>query len=246
MKRLAVRSGWLVLLSVVLGFAQQPAGGIAPRAKADDYAARAQEGDTVYAASLIPAKQVKNLFAFDISGEYLVFEVACYINPSSALQIQRDNFVVKGRAQGELTHEAEADTVASVTQQKNLPKPASRRPDVGGAVGVGYETYTDPVTGRKVHGVYTDAEVGVGIGNNGSAQRYPTPGGLPEDRELLRNQLLARSLPEGKLDRAVAGYLYFPRAGLKPQPDGTYLLKYLIDSGNSGASKEVSLTVPVK
>jgi hypothetical protein len=53
-------------------------------------------------------------------------------------------------------------------------------------------------------------------------------------------------LPEGKLDHAVAGYIYFPRAELKPQPDGTYLLKYLIESGNSGASKEISLTVPVK
>jgi hypothetical protein len=240
MKRLAFRLGLLVLLSAGLQFAQQGAGGISPRAKADDYAANAQEGSTVYAASLLPAKQVKNLFAFDISGDYLVFEVACYINPSNPLQIQRDDFVVKGRAQGELTHQAEADTVASVTQQKNLPKPASRKPDVGGAVGVGYQTGTDPYTGRKVHGVYTDAEVGVGIGNDGSAQRYPTPGGTLEDRELLRNQLVARSLPEGKMDHAVAGYLYFPRAGLKPQQDGTYVLKYLI------ASKEVSLTVPVK
>jgi hypothetical protein len=240
MKRLAVRLGLLVLLSAGLAFAQQGAGGISPRTKADDYAAKAQEGTTVYAASLVPAKQVKNLFAFDISADYLVFEVACYINPSSPLQIQRDDFVVKGRAQGELTHQAEADTVASVTQQKNLPKPASRKPDVGGAVGVGYESGTDPYTGRKVHGVYTDAEVGVGIGNDGSAQRYPAPGGTLEDRELLRNQLVARSLPEGKQDHAVAGYLYFPRAGLKPQADGTYLLKYLF------ASKEVSLVVPVK
>ncbi len=219
------------MLLVVSGFSQ----GIPPRAKADDYAAKVQVDGKVYAASLIPAKQVKHIFAFDISATYLVFEVACFADADHPSQLLREDFAVKGRTQGELTHQVEAETVASVIQQQNTPKPPSHKPDMAVGTAVGYESGTDPVTGRKVHGVYTEAGVGVGVGND--SPRYPTPGGLPEDRELLQTQLRVRSLPEGKFDHPVAGYLFFPKAGLKADANGKYPLEHL---------NEAAILVPEK
>ncbi len=210
--------------------------GVPPRAKADDYAAKVQVDGKVYAASLIPAKQVKRIFAFDISATYLVFEVACFADADHPSHLLREDFAVKGRLRGELTHEADPETVASVIQQQHAPEPPSMKPDVAVGTAVGYETGTDPVTGRKVHGVYTDTAVGVGVGNE-SSPRYPTPGGLPQDRELLQAQLRARSLPEGKFDHPVAGYLFFPKAGLKADANGKYPLEHL---------NEAAILVPEK
>ena len=238
MKNSALGFAFLVMAFTSALVAQEPGSGVPPRAKADDYAVKAQAAGVTFAASLISAKQVRDMFAYDISSSYVVFEVACYIDTATPRQILREDFVVKGRAQGELTHQVEAETVASVMAQKNMPKPPSNKPSVGVGTTVGYESGTDPVTGRKVHDVYTSTGVGVGIGNDG---RYPPVyNGPPVDRDMLQAQLRARSLPEGKFDHAIAGYLFFPRAGFKTQQDGRYALEYLMDS------KEVVLPVPDK
>ncbi|MDQ2840589.1 MAG: hypothetical protein M3Y72_06040, partial [Acidobacteriota bacterium] len=217
-----------VLFSVQLGLAQarQPHG-LPARASANDYAAHVQVGDVTYAASLLSPDQVKHTFAFDVSKMYLVFEVAVYPGGSSTAPVPLDpkGFVI-GVGRGDVVHRADAVTVASVIQQKNLPKPSSREGSVVASTEVGYESGTDPYTGRRVHGTYTDTQVGVGTGRDNGPTAYPRSGGYPQDRQLLEDQLWDKSLPENKILRATAGYIYFPISLLKKQPNGLYTLEY--------------------
>jgi len=79
----------------------------------------------------------------------------------------------------------------------------------------------------------------------GPQPQYPTPGGLPGDRELLQRELTERGLPTGKFDHPVAGYVYFSRTEVKKDANGAYPLEYLGDDSN-GPSLATPLPVPVK
>jgi hypothetical protein len=224
--------------------------GIPARPAASDYAAKAEWQHASFAASLVPAKQVEHLFAFDISKTYVVFEVACYASDDKALKISREAFVVKVNASGDAVHPAEPVTVASAIERQNQPEiPSSHPVSVAGGATIGYEHGTDPYTGRPVNGVYTAEQVGVRTGDDRTMQRpdpVAKPGGTYEDRKMLEAQLTARSLPEGPVDHAVAGYLFFRKSDLKAQPDNTYALQYLADEDGSGATHAVTISVPKK
>jgi hypothetical protein len=75
----------------------------------------------------------------------------------------------------------------------------------------------------------------------GPVPQFPSPGGWPQDRELLEQQLAERSLPAGRFDHPVAGYLYFPHSLLKKKAKGVYELVYLADPAGT-----VELIVPAK
>ena len=252
--RSAFAASITLLIAAPLSLAQlrQPHG-LPARASANDYAAQLQVGDVIYGASLLSPDQVKHTFAFDISKTYLVFEVAVYpgANSTAPVPLDPEGFVI-GVAGGDVVHRADAVTVASVIQQKNLPKPPSRAGTVVASTEVGYESGTDPYTGRRVHGTYTDAQVGVDTGRDNGPPAYPKPGGYPQDRQLLEDQLWDKSLPEIKILRATAGYLYFPASLLKKQPNGIYKLEYLgpqnqdDESEASAAFEKVELKVPAK
>ncbi len=223
--------------------------GIPARPLPSDYAAQAEWKSGAIGASIVPPKQVEHLFAFDISKTYLVFEVACYANDKEPLKVSREAFVIKVNASGDAIHHAEPDTVASAIQRQNQPPmPSVRNKNIGVGAEVGYEHGVDPVTGRRVNGVYTGAEVGVGADNGRSSPPDPVakPGGTYEDRRMLEAQLTARSLPDGPVDHAVAGYLFFRKSDLKIQPDKTYALEYLADQDDSGGTRAITISVPLK
>lgn len=225
--------------------------GVPARPSASDYAAKAAWRSGVIAASIVPPKQVEHLFAFDISRTYVVFEVACYANDANPLKISREAFVVKVNASGDSVRHAEPDTVASAIQRQNQPPmPSIHDRDVAIGADVGYEHGVDPVTGRPVNGVYTGGRVGAGEGTaDGGRASYPDPvtkpGGTYEDRKMLETQLAARSLPDGNVDHAVAGYLYFRKSDLKSQGNN-YELQYLADEDGSGVTHAVTVSVPRK
>jgi hypothetical protein len=229
-----------VLLSVLMVsgtlFAQERTG-VPVRGTPEEYAAHVSSGGRVYAATVLPADQVKHLFAFDISKNYVVVEVACYPGGAS-LNIEPDSFVAKGAKDKGVIRSNDAVTVAADIQQKNTPRPPSLTSPVYSEASVGYETGTDPYTGRRVHGVYGGG--GVGVGGDPGPQ-FPSPGGWPQDRELLEHQLASRSLPAGRFDHPTAGYLYFPQVLLKKKGKGVYQLEYLADAAGT-----VELTVPAK
>jgi hypothetical protein len=222
------------ILAVLIGLgsaafllhAQTPYG-VHPRASASDYAVSQQTPSGKFAASLVPKQEVKRLFSVDISNTYAVFEVACY--PSGSVQLAAGDFVVKsGGMSADYTHPADAVTVASVIQDKNTPRPPSRNTTtVVTNASIGYASETDPYTGRKVHGVYTEAGAGVGTGLPDAYPPGPPPKGSTDyDRMTLQQQLAARALPDGSFTAPVAGFLYFPAKEVKKK-DGVYELDYL-------------------
>ncbi len=228
------RAFLLALCSVLLSAQQQQPKGVRPKDKPEDYAVHVQNHGLTIAAAALSASEVKHLFAYDISRNYVVFEVACYPDSNSKFQLESDDFVVKTGDKGEMAYRADPPTVAAVIQQKNTPKPASAT--VYTEANIGYESGTDPYTGRRVHGVYTGGGVGV---SNYPVPQYPTPGGYPQDRDLLESQLWNRSLPEGTFMAPVAGYLYFPSSLLKNKSGGGYVLAY------RGADSSFKLNLPV-
>ena len=207
---------------------------------------KATGGDATYAASLVPAEQAKHLFAFDITGKYLVFELACFPGENKTVQIDADDFVIKRGDKGELTHPVEGSAVALAIQLQNLPKNPNRNSQVYTEAHVGYESGRDPVTGQRVNGVYGGGGAAVEHGGPPPPPDYPRPGGMPQDRELLQTQLEERGLPVGKFDHAVAGYLYFPRAAVKKDDSGNYQLEHLGETNATGTSEKIELTIPTK
>ena len=238
-----------VSLCAAIAFAQQ-SNGLPPRANAADYQARVSVAGVTYAASLVPAEEVKHQFAFDITKSYVVFEIALYPGTGSAADVDPNGFTVRVSQNGDQVRSADAATVASVIQQKNLPPPPSKTGPVVASTAIGYESGRDPYTGQRVHGTYTDTQVAVGRPDYGPPP-MPSPGGYPQDRQLLENQLWAKSLPAGKLVRPIAGYLYFPTSSLKKKASGMYELEYLgsasqpVLKGSSSLSA-VQLQIPAK
>ncbi|MGA8026595.1 MAG: hypothetical protein WB992_05575 [Bryobacteraceae bacterium] len=235
------RLGPACLAIAICGFAQT-APGLPPRPNPSDYSANVQTNNGTYSASLISADQVKRSFAVDISKTYRVFEVAYYPSQSGNVAIDGDDFLLKTAGNSEFIHPADSVTVASVMQQKNTPRPPSERQvAVVPSASVGYESGTDPNTGRRVHDVYTETGVSVGP-NPGPDPRFPPPpGSSPYDRQVLEAQLAQRALPQGRFSVPVAGYLYFPASGIKKKSNGAYEIDYMGDD-----SGKVHLQVPSK
>jgi hypothetical protein len=202
-----------------------------------DYTATTTTRSAVYAASLIPAGEVKHIFAGDVSKTYIVFEFACYPVVNSSVALSPDDFLVRTGQKGEYVHAAPPATVMAVIAKKDLPRPPSNSDvTVMGGAEIGYETATDPYTGRRIHGTYTDAQVGVAKGSAPPPFSMPVP-----DLGDLEAQLDQRSLPSGTFSTPVAGFLYFPARELKKNSDGRYTLEYL---GSSG--ERATLQVPVR
>ncbi len=224
--------------------------GVHPRATPDDYAVKAQGKNAAYAASLVPTEQAKHLFAFDITGKYLVFEVAYFPQDNHWAQIDIDDFVIKRGDKGDVTHVADGNAVASEIQRENAPKHAESlgagNAQVHTEAHVGYESGRDPVTGQRVNGTYSGAGVAVGNGGPADPPDPIRPGASPEDRRILSAQLQDRQLPTGKFDHAVAGYLYFAKNTVKKDSNGNYVLEHLGETDSLNVSEKVELVIPAK
>lgn len=253
MIRLLTGAAAIWLCSSVI-WAQQPAPlqprGVAPRSTPADYTAHVSINGVTYAASLLSPAEVKHAFAFDISRSYVVFEVAVYPQSSARIDLDPNGFVVRSSHSGEPLRPSDSVTVASDIQQKNLPPLPSRGPAVTASTAIGYESGTDPYTGQRYHGTYTASQVAVDNRDN-FPPVAPSPGGYPQDRALLENQLWDKSLPQARVERPTAGYLYFPSSPLKKKSSGEYELEYLGSRDepvlNGGASSQrIVLVIPAK
>jgi len=230
----------LTLVTALVANAQRSTG-LRPRPAPADYQSSQETPRSSYAASFVPADQVKHLFAVDISKEYVVLEVAVFPKGPDGPDLASDDFTIKSGDKGDLIHAADPTTVASVIQRKNAPRwPGEKQSDVYTEANVGYGTGTDPTTGRRIHDVYGGTGVGVERGPGYGAPQPPRPGATSEDRVELQGQLSAKTLPVGSSNKAVAGYLYFPAEVVKKK-DGKYWLVYLGDP-----SGRVTLALPTK
>ncbi len=231
--RVTFTAMWLLAGSVLFGQNQPQPGnqqsqGVRPRAQASDYATQAHNGQAILAATVIPSQQVKQLFAYDISKTYIVVEVACYPVTQGPIALHNSDFSIRLATKADSVPPTEAATVAAMIQRKTMPPAPGKSIPVYTEANVGYESGTDPYTGRRVHSTYTG--VGVGVGGP-PVSSYPSSGNYPIDPSLLEDQLLRRSLPEGTVSKPIAGYLYFPTSLLKKEK-GFYLLAVQDDNTN--------------
>jgi hypothetical protein len=221
MKRIA-----LMLVAVIAAFASN---GIRPRGSATDYPAHATSDGVTVAAAVVPPAQVRKIFAADLNGSgYIVIEVAMYPESAPEVDVSSGDFMISAAGETSAIPPVSARTIAGVLDRKNSP-PRGRDTDV--AASVGYETGTDPVTGRRVSGTYT----GVAVENGPHGTLAPPPSG--PDPWTMKQELEERSLPEGKSTQPVAGYLYFPKLSKKSRNAGYDLTYY-------GVNSKIRLSIP--
>ena len=200
----------ILLAASAVALATDPRG-LKPRSGPADYPAHETGTDVTIGAAVLTPAQVKSTFATDLSG-YLVLEVGVYPGAGQAVDVSIGDFAVRVGSEGEIVRAANPQAIAASNQRKKAPKP-SRASDVTlyPSATIGYEsgTYTDPASGqrRRAGGVYTDAGVGVGIGDQGP--QMPRPGSTDRDRDVMNQELTDKMLPDGKTSDPVAGYVYF-------------------------------------
>ena len=220
MKRIA-----LMLVAVIAAFASN---GIRPRGSAADYPAHVTSDGVTIAAAVVPPAQVRKMFAADLNGMgYIVIEVAVYPETAPDADVSSGDFMLSPAGETSAVPPVSARTIAGVLDRKNSP-PHVRDTDVTATVG--YETGTDPVTGRRVSGTYT----GVAVENGPPGTLSPPPSG--PDPWTMKQELEERSLPEGKTKQPIAGYLYFPKLSKKSRGAGYELTYY-------GVSGKVQLSI---
>jgi hypothetical protein len=151
MKRIA-----LMLVAVIAAFASN---GIRPRGSAADYPTHVTSDGVTIAAAVLPPAQVRKIFAADLnSGGYIVIEVAVYPETAPEVDVSSGDFMLSPAGETSAAP-VSARTIAGVLDRKNSP---SRGRDTDVTANVGYETGTDPVTGRRVSGTYTGVAVANG------------------------------------------------------------------------------------
>ena len=201
--------------------------GLRPRGSANDYPVHATQNGVTVAAAVIAPAQVRKIFATDLnSGGYVVVEVALYPEPGRQVDLTAGDFMLGVVSEPSSVRPVDARSIVGALERKNSPQ--QRTTDIGATVG--YESGTDPYTGRRVSGVYT----GVGVAN--APQGTLGPPVQSPDPWYMEQELQDRSLPEGKITQAVAGYLYFPR--IKKSKNGAYQITYY------GMNPKLTLVVP--
>lgn len=241
----------ILLLPAVLLIAASP--GIRPRADAQSYPVHQEQPEYSIGAVIVPPDQVKKMFKLDLNhAGYVVVEVGVYPAPGKDVDLYPTDFTLNVGNQLTGARPVDADTVAELAVGKDPDTVASSPHDVNTSVRttIGHGTYTDPTTGRRSNGTYTDAEAGVGVGGPASqscraAECPPTTWPAPpvdqpsktQTRNSISQDLWEKSLPDGKTVHAVAGYLYFPKPS-KKQKDAAWNLRY------ENADAKVQLTLP--
>ena len=144
----------LVLLSfAMVVFAGET--GIRPRPAAADYPAHQSGAGVTLGAVVVPADQVKKLFAVDLNKlGYVVVEMAVY--PDANIEIAARDFLLRIGSDGSTVRPATAATMAGRLHTKASPPPQlPSRVQVHGSETVGYESgdLRRPQGRRRLYGV---------------------------------------------------------------------------------------------
>ncbi len=198
-------------------FAQPPAAGIRPRTKVNDYPARHQAKDFSLGAAQLSSVEVANAFVTDLNKRYVVVEVGMY--PAGVpVNVTRSDFTLRVKGTTTVLRPASPETIAAILQKR----PSSER-----------EVTLYPAGGVIFGGGGTGTSVGMGVGIGSK----PTNGTSDADRKTMETELRDKSLPEGKIEKPVAGYLYFP---VSTKENAAYELEY----GTGEQTWAISLSAP--
>ena len=179
-----------------------------------DFPNRTEADGLAVGARLLNTDEVKQSFYSDVYRKYLVVEVAVEPVGGGPVSTLRSRFSLRaggsdqaiaatapGPAAETLRKDAESSKSIKLTPRSTAgyrtgdPRPPYQRDD----------PFEDPNDRRK--GFYSRTGVDVTWGD-------PPPGSTPADQQVMETELDDKELPQGKLSKAVSGYLYFPK------PDG--------------------------
>jgi hypothetical protein len=196
--------------------------GVPPRPTPLDYPAQQTIADWTLAAAIVPVKQMERMFSSDIAKHYVVVETAVYPRDGRSgrsFEVDRFDFGLKS-----------GDTVAHAEKPRDVATPwpeRNRVPDgpvsVISDTGVIISRTSDPVNGSRTRvGTYE----GVGVTNDPRARSPQPPNNQGPDPKIVEQRVAETALPEGPTNVAVAGYLFFPRDGLKRPKGPTFELQW--------------------
>ena len=210
-----------IWIAALPAFAQNP--GITPRPAAPDYPAHATVKNLTIGAAIVPAAEVKKIFAADLDkAGYVVLEIAVYPDKDRQPDVTPADFMLRIQSGSSTMRPAEPSVVAvaTVPYDKNQGAP----PSLPGKVQVYTESTIGYESGPYHRGVYTATGVGVGIGD---PPIPPPPPGPSKDqvRDDLETLLSTKSLPAGQAAQPIAGYLYFPKPAARHK-SGAYELAW--------------------
>ena len=195
--------------------------GTVPRPSATEYPLHAEGNGVHLGAKLLSREEARKAFVSNVNRCCIVVEIALYPNQATSLNVSLNDFALRQKNAESATKPSNPKVVASSIQQK---AESDRDVTVSTSTGIGYESGTadDPNTGapRRTSGVYTQAGVGVAIGDSNG------PGASDKDRDVMETELTEKGLTEGATAKAIAGYVYFP---IPPKKKGDYQLEYVVE-----------------
>lgn len=188
--------------------------GLRPRSLVTDYAARESTASFAVGALRIPPVDVKKMFAADLNrAGYVVIEVGVYPVGGAEVDIRPDAFTLLTQNSRTAARSVDPDAIAAQIARERVPSQTASS-DVFRATGVpgGHGRLISPPDGRQNGSVL-----------GGEVEDYPPPSTVSK-LGAIEQELWEKSLPDGKTNVPVAGYLYFPRPPGKTTNDWELLI----------------------
>lgn len=225
MKSFIVAVLTLVLFTSVL--ADSPKG-LKPRDSVTSYPVHRQQNAISLGAEQLSNTQVQHAFATELDKRYIVVEIGIFPVKDGSVTLAPDDFMLRVPGSNQMLRPVAPETIATVLYKK----PATERDVVvTPTMGIGYETVGSNPNGTRNGGWTTSSGAMVGIGSK-------QVGGTEADRKTMETELRDKQLPQGRADKPVAGYLYFPVPSKKVR--GNYELQY----SREGQKVSVPLNTP--
>jgi hypothetical protein len=207
------------ILSAILTLSLQAADGLPPRGSPAEYPVHADAASVIIGGERVRPDRVAKLFSPDIGKNYVVIEIGVYPQNGATIDLRRLDFSLRFADQQETYPDTPEEAPLPWHERDGIKDKAQ----VTSEAGVVVSSTKDPATGRRTTAVATYEATGVAVGN-------PPPDHRDPDPRLLEDRLKAKALPEGKSNKAIAGYLYFPKTPKKPKDNS---LDLILQSGGA-------------
>lgn len=206
----------LVLWVVLAGTLTAASPGLRPRAVVTDYAANESTASFKVGAVRIASADVKKMFAADLNrAGYVVIEVGIFPLQGADVDIAPDAFTLITESGRTAARIVDTDAIAAQIAREHVPS-QTKSSEVFRTSG-GRARLIPPPEGTQSGSVL-----------GGEVENYPPPSTFSK-LGAVEQELWAKSLPDGKTNVPVAGYLYFPKPAGKPANDW----ELLIDAGTT-------------
>jgi hypothetical protein len=212
---------------LVVSFFAAGSRGAVPRSAATDYATHASQESIQVGASLLTHKDLKKIFATDVSQCCLVVEVAFYPAKDSFVKISLDDFMLREAGMELGTKPSTPEVLSARLEVQPVAPDREHRPGVTSGSDIGYERTTQRTGSDRSTsgGVVQRSSVGIGVPiGGGGGSKLPEGRTAESNRRAIEAELTEKALPEISAWDPVAGYLYF---SVPKKKKGGYELVYM-------------------